>query len=127
MLAPIRLRAAHRGVPTFLVTALLLGQSPMALAEPPAQRQELVAALRQLDALERTVKDSSVQTAIQPGERYHFDYPRLLADLARVRAGIQAHLNPWRAQPRDPSELAGDYRTERAAEPLPATTAGGKQ
>ncbi|EPB8125931.1 RAQPRD family plasmid, partial [Acinetobacter baumannii] len=24
-------------------------------------------------------------------------------------------------------ELAGDYRTERAAEPLPATTAGGKQ
>ncbi|MBF3059029.1 RAQPRD family plasmid, partial [Pseudomonas aeruginosa] len=26
-----------------------------------------------------------------------------------------------------PSELAGDYRTERAAEPLPATTAGGKQ
>ncbi|MBF3018202.1 RAQPRD family plasmid, partial [Pseudomonas aeruginosa] len=29
--------------------------------------------------------------------------------------------------PRDPSELAGDYRTERAAEPLPATTAGGKQ
>ncbi len=24
-------------------------------------------------------------------------------------------------------QLAGDYRTERAAEPLPATTAGGKQ
>jgi len=43
MLAPIWLRAAHRGVPTFLVTALLLGQSPMALAEPPTQRQELVA------------------------------------------------------------------------------------
>lgn len=126
MLAPIWLRAAHRGVPTFLVTALLMGQSSMALAESPAQRQELVAALRQLDALERTVKDSSVQTAIQPGERYHFDYPRLLADLARVRAGIQAHLTPSRAQPRDPSELAGDYRTERATEPLPATTAEGK-
>ncbi|MBF3229262.1 RAQPRD family plasmid, partial [Pseudomonas aeruginosa] len=55
MVASTWLRAAHRGVPTFLVTALLLGQSPMALAEPPAQRQELVAALRQLDALERTV------------------------------------------------------------------------
>ncbi|EER58216.1 putative signal peptide, partial [Acidovorax delafieldii 2AN] len=53
MLAPIWQRAAHRGVPTFFVTALLLGQSPMTLAEPPAQRQELVAALRQLDALER--------------------------------------------------------------------------
>ncbi|WP_445934981.1 RAQPRD family integrative conjugative element protein [Pseudomonas aeruginosa] len=59
MVASIWLRAAHRGVPTFLVTALLLGQSQMALAESPAQRQELVAALRQLDALERTVADSA--------------------------------------------------------------------
>ncbi|HOP90547.1 MAG TPA: RAQPRD family integrative conjugative element protein, partial [Ottowia sp.] len=42
-----------------------------------------------------------------------------------VRAGIQAHLTPSRAQPREPPELAGDYRTERATEPLP-TTAGGK-
>ena len=127
MVASIWLRAAHRGVPTLLVTALLLGQSPMALAESPAQRQELVAALRQLDALEHAVVHSAAHTSVIPGERYHFDYPRLLADLARVRAGIQAHLTPSRAQPREPPELAGDYRTERAAEPLPATTAGGKQ
>ena len=126
MLAPIWLHAAHRGMPTFLVTALLLGQFPMALAESPAQRQELVAALRQLDALEHAVVHSAAHTSVIPGERYHFDYPRLLADLARVRAGIQAHLTPSRAQPRDPSELAGDYRTERASEPLPATTAEGK-
>lgn len=102
MVASIWLRAAHRGVPTCFVTALVLGQSPMALAESPAQRQELVAALRQLDALERTVADSAAHAPIQPGERYHFDYPRLLADLARVRAGIQFHLTPSRAQPRDP-------------------------
>ena len=38
MVASIWLRAAHRGVPNFLVTALVLGQSPMALAESPAQR-----------------------------------------------------------------------------------------
>ncbi|EPG4576188.1 RAQPRD family integrative conjugative element protein [Enterobacter hormaechei] len=121
MLAPIWQRAAHRGVPTFFVTALLLGQSPMTLAEPPAQRQELVAALRQLDALERTVTNSAAHAPIQPGERYHFDYPRLLADLARVRAGIQAHLTPSRAQPRDLAELAGDYRTERTVAPSPTT------
>lgn len=127
MVASIWLRAAHRGEPTFFVTALVLGQSPMALAESPAQRQELVAALRQLDALERTVADSAAHAPIQPGERYHFDYPRLLADLARVRAGIQFHLTPSRAQPRDPSELAGDYRTERAASPSPKTTAEGEQ
>jgi RAQPRD family integrative conjugative element protein len=113
------LRAAQRGVPTFLVTALLLGQSPMALAEPPAQRQELAAALRQLDALERAVAYSAAHTPITPGERYHFDYPRLQADLARMRVGIQNHLTPSRAQPRDPSELTGDYRIERVASPLP--------
>ncbi|MDG3999986.1 integrative conjugative element protein, RAQPRD family [Achromobacter denitrificans] len=125
MLAPIWLRAAHRGVPTFLVTALLLGQSSMALAESPAQRQELVAALRQLDALERTVAGGAAHAPIQPGERYHFDYPRLLADLERMRTGIQAHLTPSRAQPRDLSELTGEYRTERAAPPsLPTTTQG---
>lgn len=127
MVASIWLRAAHRGVPTFLVTALLMGQSPMALAEAPAQRQELVGALRQLDALERTVAHSAAHTSVMPGERYHFDYSRLLADLARVRAGIQAHLTPSRAQPRDTTELAGDYRTERAASPSPATAAEGAQ
>ncbi len=126
MAASIWLRAAHRGVPTFLVTALVLGQSSMTLAESPAQRQELVAALRQLDALERTVAHSAAHTRITPGERYHFDYPRLLADLARVRAGIQAHLTPSRAQPRDPSELAGDYRTERPVPASPAPTPEGQ-
>ncbi|MCC8553661.1 RAQPRD family integrative conjugative element protein [Xanthomonas hortorum] len=125
MVASIWLRAAHRGVPTFLVMALLIGQSPMALAESPAQRQELVAALRQLNALERTVANSAAHAPITPGERYHFDYPRLLADLARVRAGIQDRLTPSRAQPRDSSELAGDYRTEQRTE-LPRTTAEGE-
>ena len=126
MSAPIWQRAAYRGVPIFLVTAFLLGQSPVALAESPAQRQELVAALRQLDALERTVADSAAHAPIQPGERYHFDYLRLLADLPRVRAGIQTHLTPSRAQPRDASELAGDYRTEQPASPAPPTTAESK-
>ena len=126
MVASIWLRAAHRGMPTFLVTALVLGQSPMALAESPVQRQELAAALRQLDALERTVAVSAAHAPIQPGERYHFDSPRLQADLARVRAGIQFHLTPSRAQPRDPSELGGDYRTERAVAPSPPTPAEGK-
>ena len=114
MVASTRLRVAHRGVPLLLVTVLLMGLSPIARAENPAQRQELATALRQLDALERTVAYSAAHTPVAPGERYHFDYPRILADLARMRAGIQAYLTPSRAQPRDPSELAGDYRTERA-------------
>ncbi|MBG6327511.1 RAQPRD family plasmid, partial [Pseudomonas aeruginosa] len=46
---------------------------------------------------------------------------------AGVRAGNLFPLTHPRPHPRDPSELAGDYRTERATEPLPATTAEGKQ
>src|SRR3546814_19668924 len=64
----------------------------------------------QLDALERFVAHSAAAAPIVPGDRYHFDYPRLLADLARVRTGIQSHLTPSRAQPRDLAELAGEYR-----------------
>ena len=83
MVASTRLRVAHRGVPLLLVTVLLMGLSPIARAENPAQRQELATALRQLDALERTVADSAAHTPVAPGERYHFDYPRILADHAR--------------------------------------------
>lgn len=110
-----------------LALCLVLGFPAHAQADDAApEHAQLVAALRQLDALERTVADSAARAPIQPGKRYHFDYSRLLADLARVRAGLQAHLTPSRAQPRDPSELAGDYRTERAVSPSPKTTAEGK-
>src|SRR3989344_2349349 len=122
MVASIWLRAAHSGVPLLLVTALLTGQSPMARAETPPQRPKLAAALRQLDALERTVAHSAAHTPIAPGEPYHFDYPRLLADLAHVRRGIQAYLTPSRAQPRDQSELADDYRVELPAFAPPGIT-----
>jgi RAQPRD family integrative conjugative element protein len=83
--------------------------------EGPAQRQDLAAALRQLDALERFVAQSAANAPSVPGGRYHFDYPRLLADLARVRAGIEDHLTPSRAQPRDPHTLAAHYRIESEA------------
>lgn len=88
------------------------------------EHTRLVAALRQLDALERTVAHSATTSPLASGERYHFDYPRLLTDLARVRAGIGNYLAPSRAQPRDPAELAGHYRSERSVEPLPASVEG---
>lgn len=119
MVLSIRCRATHGGV-CLLLTAVLA--VPLTVhADVPTQRRDLVAALRQLDALERFVAHSAAATPIVPGDRYHFDYPRLLADLARVRTGIQFHLTPSRAQPRDLAELVGDYRSERAPQhnPLP--------
>ncbi|KXU38330.1 RAQPRD family plasmid [Ventosimonas gracilis] len=94
-----------------VLLAMLL--SPAALAEAAHQRIELAAALRQLDALERLVRHSQANTPVVAGERDHFDYPRLLTDLVQVRIGIQTWLTPSRAQPRDLSELSGDYRREQ--------------
>ncbi|MGU0811201.1 RAQPRD family integrative conjugative element protein [Pseudomonas aeruginosa] len=100
-----------------LVIASLLAMACAVHAAPPAQRQDLVATQRQIEALERLVRQSSISAASMPGERYHFDYPRLLADLARVRAGIEQYLTPSRAQPREPEELGGKYSAESAPQP----------
>jgi len=104
-------RAAQCGLP--LLLAMVLPSA--AFAEAMIQRQELVAALRQLDGLERLVRHSEANTPVVAGERYHFDYPRLLADLAQVRTGIQIYLAPSRAQPRDLSEMSGDYRRKQVS------------
>lgn len=98
-----------------LIATFWMGTSLSVSADTPAQRQELAAALRQLDALERLVVQSASRTSAKPGERYYFDYPRLRDDLARIRIGIQAHLTPSRAQPRDLAELNGNYRQESTA------------
>jgi len=102
----------RRAVQCGLSVLLAMMLSPVALAGTEIQRQELAATLRQLDALERLVRHSEANTPVITGARYHFDYPRLLADLAQVRTGIQTYLAPSRAQPRDLAELSGDYRSE---------------
>jgi len=104
-------RAAQCGLSVLLAMVL----PSAAFAEAAHQRQELAAALRQLDALERLVQHSAANTPVIAGERYHFDYSRLLADLAQVRTGIQTWLAPSRAQPRDLTELSGDYRREQVS------------
>ncbi|MEN1368268.1 RAQPRD family integrative conjugative element protein, partial [Pseudomonas aeruginosa] len=50
-----------------------------------------------------------VQGADEPGQRFYFDYSRLAADLQRIRQGLQDYMTPSRAQPRDPSDLSGNY------------------
>ncbi|WKV49504.1 RAQPRD family integrative conjugative element protein [Dickeya fangzhongdai] len=112
MALPPRLRAVHYSALIFFSIVLMLGCPLTVHADTPAQRQELAAALRQLDALQRVVAQSAATTPLAPNERYYFDYPRLLDDLARVRAGIQFHLSPSRAQPRDATALSSHYRQE---------------
>lgn len=93
-----------------LALALCLAGPGFAHADDATpEHARLAAALRQLDAIERLVAQEMAHPRDERA-RYHFDYPRLATDLARVRAGIHDYLSPSRAQPRDPTVLLGDYR-----------------
>lgn len=100
-----------RFIAVFVLTlSLALGFPARAYADDATPEQaRLAAALRQLDAIDRLIAQETAQPRDER-RRYHFDYRRLTADLARVRAGIRDYLSPPRAQPRDPAELLGDYR-----------------
>ena len=74
------------------------------------ENAQLALLVRQLNQLERTALEAQ-KLSQESAHRYHFDYARLQTDLARVRGGIEDYLSPPRAQPRDPNELSGQYRT----------------
>jgi RAQPRD family integrative conjugative element protein len=76
--------------------------------------------LQQLDTIERLATRAETANTAESVERYRFDYPRLSQDIQRIRHGVQGYLSPSRAQPRDPSELVGDYRLDTPpTEPSP--------
>lgn len=77
-----------------ILTALMVMHPHAAAASPPSQGQDIAAALRQLDALDRLIQNSETSTVVAPGQRYYLDYTRLRADVARVRVGLQDYLTP---------------------------------
>lgn len=93
--------------------AALVSAAPAVAADSPAETERLAALIRQLDALERIVKSRPPPETVGRS-RYYFDYARLTADIARIRAGIDDYLRPSRAQPRDPDQLVGEYRLPNA-------------
>jgi RAQPRD family integrative conjugative element protein len=88
------------------------GVSLPASAETDLERARLAMLLRQLDLLGTVVRQAEDSAPISG--RYHFDFARLRADLARIRRGIEDYLAPRRAQPRDPLELSGDYQRQES-------------
>ncbi|MFK0270512.1 integrative conjugative element protein, RAQPRD family [Pseudomonas asiatica] len=83
-----------------------------AAAQDVRERSDLGLMQRQIDALELLADRARNSTTDTDRVRYRFDYPKLTADLERVRHGISNYLSPSRAQPADLVELAGDYRAE---------------
>lgn len=76
------------------------------------EREQLSLVQQQLDTIERLAARAKVARTSEPNERYCFDYPRLSQDIQRIRHGVQSYLSPSRAQPRDPTELVGEYRLD---------------
>ncbi|SOS33207.1 putative secreted protein [Pseudomonas syringae group genomosp. 3] len=91
-----------------------------AFASNAHEQSQLSLIFQQLDTIERVTARTEVAITSEPGDRYRFDYPRLIQDIQRMRQGVQSYLSPSRAQPRDPTELVGDYRLDTLpTEPSP--------
>ncbi|SFT72197.1 integrative conjugative element protein, RAQPRD family [Paraburkholderia aspalathi] len=86
----------------------LLVSGPVLAAGTDSATGSLATIERQLDSIDRLAA-ASEQLPEDRG-RYHFDYLRLHADVARIRTGLHDYLSPPRAQPRDSADLLGDYR-----------------
>jgi len=88
------------------VGLLVLGN--VALADPDAEREALARLSHEIEALEPLIR--SAQSQANPDARVRFRYDWLRQDLARVRLGIQEHIDAPRAEPRTFPPLRGDYR-----------------
>jgi RAQPRD family integrative conjugative element protein len=100
-----------------LSLAIVHGSSYAASAH---EQDQLSLIQRQLDTIERLATRAEAASTAGPVERYRFDYLRLSKDIQRIRQGVQGYMSPSRAQPRDATEVVGDYRLDALpAEPSP--------
>ena len=88
------------------VGLLVLGN--VALADPDAEREALARLSHEFEALEPLIR--SAESQANPDARVRFRYDWLRQDLARVRLGIQEHIDAPRTEPRTFPPLRGDYR-----------------
>ena len=79
-----------------------------ALADADAEREALARLSHEIEALEPLIR--SAESQANPDARVRFRYDWLRQDLARVRLGIQEHIDAPRAEPRAFPPLRGDYR-----------------
>jgi RAQPRD family integrative conjugative element protein len=90
---------------------LLLGLAlpiSQASADTDAEREVLARLAHEIKTLAPLVAQAEAQA--NPDARIRFRYDWLRQDLERVRAGIQAHIDAPRAEPRKVAPLRGDYR-----------------
>lgn len=114
MLDPITKWAIH--MPTVLCRIccllVLISFNSGSYAASANEQDQLSLILQQLDTIEHLATRAKIASPTESFERYRFDYPRLTEDIQRIRQGVQDYLSPSRAQPRDSTELVGEYRLD---------------
>ncbi|WP_336844118.1 RAQPRD family integrative conjugative element protein [Providencia rettgeri] len=101
-----------------LPAALLLVAG--AFVSVPAQageKDELALTLKQLEQVQASFERARIQANQENNARYYFDYTQASKDVELIRQGITRYLEPSRAQPSVPVNVAeplrGDYRREQ--------------
>lgn len=97
----------------FLILTIALFPHTVTPAAPLTEREELALTLNQLAQIEASLHRAQQSARTGINERYYFDYPRIHGDITTLRNGIKHYLSPARAQPRDMTTLAGQYRQEK--------------
>jgi len=98
------------GITQFLVAGTMAATLAvaLALADSDAERESLARLMHELQTLEPLIR--SAESQANPDARVRFRYDWLRQDLARVRLGVQEHIDAPRAEPRTFPPLRGDYR-----------------
>ncbi|ELF9824995.1 TPA: RAQPRD family integrative conjugative element protein [Proteus mirabilis] len=81
-----------------------------------AEKDELALTLKQLDHIQASLERARIQDQDNHA-RFYFDYSRASREVEIIRQGIVRYLEPSRAQPTVPVNVAeplrGDYRREQ--------------
>ena len=97
-----------RNFPIVTALAICCGSYTSAHADADTERRELARLAHELEVLEPLIVKAEL--VADPDARVRFQYDWLRQDLARVRLGIEEHINAPQAEPRRFPPLRGDYR-----------------
>ncbi|HHE7226845.1 TPA: RAQPRD family integrative conjugative element protein [Escherichia coli] len=82
-----------------------------------AEKDALALTLKQLDHIQASLERARIQANQDNHARFYFDYSRASREVEIIRQGIVRYLEPSRAQPTVPVNVAeplrGDYRREQ--------------
>lgn len=100
-------------LPATLLLAASTFFSVPALAD---EKEELAQILTQLDQIQASLARARIQASQESQGRFYFDYTQASKEVELIRQGIARYLEPSRAQPTVPVNVAeplrGDYRRE---------------